>query len=187
MSKSRSGMDASVCPRGYYAATKLFYPFPSAQAIEFAKNVCDGKVAGLDGIKKKSKSSNNYMRVRMVGDINGFTRRHAEQWIDVCSKQKCMSGRTSRTCRPSNIIDDNTSLTINQMAEQQIDELCSRYRPSYPNAEELRLKLLRAGIVPTEQIVASTQTIGLADSNQQFHVSRPSEPLAGIDIVELNA
>jgi hypothetical protein len=172
-----------VCSRGYNAAKALHYPFPSTQALNYARQVCDGNIPDLMGIYKVNPDT-NYITTQVSKHVNGFSRRQAEQWIDVCNKQRC--DNDSKNCRPSARIDDNTSLTIRQMSEQQIEELCSNYRPSYPNATELKLKLVNAGLKPIKQVTVTGQTIGIVDSQQLLHVCRPSDLLPELDIVVLS-
>lgn len=176
----------SICPRGYASAKKYYYPFPSEQAMMYARDVCSGKVSDWTGIKKASPAYHNYIKPKLIKDINGFNRRHAEQWVNVCTKQPCGPEAVSdkRTCRPSVRLDANTTLTVNQMSDKLIDDLCRNYRPDYLDIGALVNKLQRNGLHPVSQTLHSGQSIGIIDKYGQYHISRPSKPLPELDIVE---
>jgi hypothetical protein len=174
-------MSISICPRGYNTARKYYYPFPTATAIEYAKKVCNGEEFDWTGLKEKSPISSNYISVSFNSNINGFNRYHAEQWVDVCTKKRCKPTYHNTNCVPEYRVDDKTSMTINEMSNEYIEELCSNYRPRYPNASELFTKIKFSGKIPQYQVVYKDETIGLLDNNGEFHISKPSKYLDGID------
>ena len=175
----------SICPRGYTTAKKYFYPFPNKEAIEFANDVCDGKKPDWTGKKEISPSYTRYIKVEFDSDVNGFNRFHAEKWINVCTKMPCLPTYYNKTCVPKFRTDSKTSLTINEMTQQQIDELCAQYRPSYPDALELNEKLKRSGIKPISQVTYKDKTLGFTDKDGQFHVSKPSPIMENMDVKAL--
>lgn len=152
--------------------------------MEYARKVCQGEAPDLNGITKKSPYPRNYM-LPHVPQVNGFTRRHAEQWVNVCTGAPCRYGKTHWKCRPSNRIDSDTIYTIHQMTEDQIDELCRGYRENYPDAKGVQLKLLSNGLVPDTQVLLDGEVIGMTDTVDQFHIVKPSPPLDGLKSVAL--
>jgi hypothetical protein len=171
----------SICQRGYATARKYYYPFPSYEAMDHAHKVCQGEEPDYTGLKEKSKYNNLDIK---INDINGFSRRHAEAWIDVCTMNKCLDYRSS-TCHPSKRIDPKTSMTITEMSPEHIKDLCENYRPSYPDINTLLKKLHRSGFVPSKQITYDGQSIGILDTNNHLHISQPSAPIDSLTRVQL--
>lgn len=174
----------AVCPRGYNAARATYKSFPTVAAMKYARQVCAGEAYDHHGIKKKSPQSRNYI-LPYVSNVNGFTRRHAEQWVNVCTGVQCPYGKTHRNCRPSNRIDSDTIYTVRQMTEDQIDELCRGYHASYPDADGVQHKLLSHGLVPATQVLLNGEVVGITDTLGQFHIAKPSPLLKGLELVEL--
>jgi hypothetical protein len=167
----------SICPRGYLSSRKYFYPFPTKQALEYAQKVCQGEAPDHTGLVKISK--HNYLDFE-IHDVNGFSRRHAEAWINVCTGHKCLD-HDLKTCHPSKRIDSKTSMTITEMSKKQLHDLCSNYRTDYPDITVLMNKIHRAGFIPSKQLIHDGQTIGILDMDGQLHISQPSPPLKDLD------
>jgi hypothetical protein len=177
----------SLCPRGYVTSKKYFYPFPNKKALKFADDVCNGLEPDWTGKTEKSPSHTRYINVEFDSDINGFNRFHAEKWINVCTKMPCIPTYHNKTCVPEFRTDDKTSLTINEMSQKQINELCSQYRPSYPDSVELKEKLTRVGINPVSQVTYKDKSIGFTDADGQFHIAKPSPIMENMDVRVLAA
>jgi hypothetical protein len=157
----------SVCPRGYFSALKMYYPFPTYEAMRYARDICDGKRPDLDGVQKVS--NNNYISVK-VPDINGFTRRHAERWVNVCYGAPCTLGEDDS--RSQSQYDGRKKLS--DANKKRLSDITVLYR-----------ELLRGGILPFGQVLHNGKAIGILDTDRHFHICRPSVPLTEVNIVEL--
>ena len=162
---------SAICPRGYHSALKYYYPFPTYQALEYARSVCRGEKPDWEGHQEVSQ--NNYLDIRLP-DLNGFTKAHAERWIDVCNGLPC--DKRSKRCRPIGLSVD-------------IDTICAdakgRSRSEYPTATKLYNNLHKAGITPFGQVIYSDKAIGILDTDHKFHISRPSAQLQNVNTIRL--
>ena len=162
----------SVCPRGYFSALKSYYPFPTYQALTHAKKVCAGELPDLDGVLKVS--NDNYISVK-VPDINGFTRRHAEDWIDVCTKRPCARDTIDPHCRP----------LYKYKGDLEVNTVCDVNKKRFSNIETLYRALLEGGIVPFGQVVHNGKSIGILDTDKHFHICKPSLLLKDVNTIDI--
>lgn len=180
----------AICPRGYDSARKYYYPFPTEQSMEYAMQVCKGQKPDWTGLRQPSPSYSYFIKPKITSSVNGFTRKHAEQWVNVCTGQPCPHLRSE--CRPTNRLltpigaIDTKVKTIREMSDREIDDLCRNYRPTYPDATELLKRMKRTGRQPAAQVVYKGETIGIRDLSGDLHVSQPSPPLDNIPIIKLH-
>ncbi len=168
----------SICPRGYFAALKSYYPFPTYQALDHARKVCAGELQDAEGIRKVS--VDNYINVK-VPDIDGFTRRHAEGWINVCTGTPCVLKQDPR-CRPQHKYDEKTGELA---SEADHDMLCNVNTRHVPILDDLYHSLLEGGVVPFGQVLHKGKCIGIMNTDKHFHICLPSAPLPGVNTIEL--
>jgi len=171
----------SLCPRGYFTALESYYPFPTYQALAHAKKICNGELPDINGIKKIS--NNNYISVK-VPNVEGFTRRHAEGWINVCNNTPCVKDTSNPRCRPQYKYDNKTHTLA---SDADLDTICNVNIRRFVNIDILYSSLLKGGVVPFGQVVYKNKSIGILDTDKHFHICKPSTPLTTVNTIELQS
>lgn len=130
-----------LCPEGYCTAKQKFTVYPSAYANGYASQVCSGKKPDFEG-----KKHNHYSDKIRQADSD-LTRWYAEQWINVCEKDKngkyLPCGRKSAKlqkndypyCRPLKKLDGTIVKSVGELTKSELDDMCRRKRSIQPGVK----------------------------------------------------
>lgn len=188
---------SNICPRGYQSVLKYYKPFPSYQAIQEAREICDGETPDWEGITKKEHSSANYIKIS-IKETDPFNTWFNQKWVDICRKTRSgnhppcyykkgdwSTGADTGSCRPMNRISADGPKTLGELSNEELSTICSSLRQDNMTALQKVKELRHNGNVPFAQIISEKKTLGIMDVTKKIHLVIPSKPIQGLSEINL--
>ena len=127
-----------LCPRGYCTAKNKFKVYPSAYANGYAVQVCKGTKPDLNGMTIND--FNNFIKPV----ASNLERWYQEKWVNVCQhndqgnyipcgrKTAELNRQDYPYCRPVNKLPGTKVLTVGQLSDAQLKQMCHKKRQLKP-------------------------------------------------------
>jgi hypothetical protein len=159
----------AICVRGFRSAIKIDPSMPIDTIIDYANKVCSGQIADSDNntfkktesmitLSENPKNSNIY---------KPYIRSATRNLIDVCTKKKCIPGKSKRCISKKN---------YESFKEDEIVKICYGERLLHPTVKELTNTLQN---LIKFYVVSNGLIVGLIDTMDHFNIVVP-EPSANI-------
>lgn len=167
-----------LCPRGYCTAKSKFEVYPSAYANGYASQVCNGSKPDLNDV-----IFNDYEGKQKDQDSD-LSRWYDEKWVNVCEKDHTGNylpcGREKAKlqssdypyCRPLHKLEGTTVMSVEELTENELDEMCRRKRSIQPGIDGEPTRVYVADMLiknpTTGRLVKSGGTVGKKVQREQI-------------------